>query len=153
MLLRKGGIVPVDTRGGSDVPARRALSPVLAESCVTCAVACLRLGHGSLTQSEYDALKTSSEGLKAELAQKKAAKLEALSKNVFTERHDGELDAGKRIESFAARISAGLDDKSLTTREATRLAESLGSLYADRSCSRGGPFCRGAGWPADSSPR
>jgi hypothetical protein len=132
---------------------------VLAESCVTCAVACLRLGHGSLTQSEYDALKTSSEGLKAELAQaqkpeaKKAAKLEALSKNVFTERHDGELDAGKRIESFAARISAGLDDKSLTTREATRLAESLGSLYADRSCSRGGPFCRGAGWPADSSPR
>ena len=97
------------------------------------------LKDGSLTQAEHDALKTSADGLKAELAQaltpeaKKAVagKLEALSKNVFKERHDGELDAGKRIESFANRVSAGLDDKSLNTREATRLAERVGSLYAD----------------------
>lgn len=102
-----------------------------------------RLAHGlrdgSLTASEHEALKSSSDALKAELAaaqtpeakQAVAAKFEALSKQVFTERHDGELDVDKRIENFASRIGAGIDDKSLTLNEASRLASRLGSLYAD----------------------
>lgn len=90
------------------------------------------------TEQEAAALKEQATSLKGELAAattpeaKKAveAKLAAFSKTVHAERHDGELDAGKRMENFAQRIAAGVKDGSLTQREATRLSERFAGVEA-----------------------
>ncbi|MBL8951192.1 MAG: hypothetical protein JNK82_10475 [Myxococcaceae bacterium] len=80
------------------------------------------LADGSLTQAEHDALKA-----KLDQAQT-PQELQALSREVRTERHDGELDAAKRTESFNQRIQAGVADGSLTTDEAQRLTDQAGKL-------------------------
>lgn len=97
------------------------------------------LKDGSLTQTEYDGLKKQSDALKSELAsaqtpeakQAVATKLEQLSGQVFKDRHDGELDAGKRVESFVNRIKAGVADGSLTSGEAARLAIRTAALKVE----------------------
>lgn len=94
------------------------------------------LADGTLTATEAGALKQKADALKLELAlaatpadQKAVAqKLRALDEEVSTERKDDEFDAGKRKESFATRIVAGLTDGSLTAKEASRLLERVSKL-------------------------
>jgi hypothetical protein len=80
------------------------------------------LADGSLTQAEHDALKA-----KLDQAQTPQA-LQALSREVRAERHDGEFDAAKRTDSFNQRIQAGVADGSLTADEAQRLTSQAGQL-------------------------
>jgi phosphoenolpyruvate-protein kinase (PTS system EI component) len=96
------------------------------------------LKDGSLTQTEADSLTAESTAAKTALAQATtpeaklaaAQQLESLSKKVHVDRHDGEMDGAKRVQSFSSRIAAGLGDGSLTTGEATRLGERLGGVSA-----------------------
>ena len=96
------------------------------------------LKDGSLTQAEADSLTAESTAAKTALAQATtpeaklavSQQLESLSKKVHVDRHDGEMDGAKRVQSFASRIAAGLGDGSLTTGEATRLGERLGGVSA-----------------------
>ncbi len=94
------------------------------------------LKNGSLTQTEADALQSKSTALRTEMAaattpeakQAVAQKLAALSKEVHAEKHDAEMDAGKRVESFKNRIAAGVADGSLSQEEAAKLTERAGAL-------------------------
>ncbi|MFT3711291.1 MAG: hypothetical protein QM817_26975 [Archangium sp.] len=97
------------------------------------------LENGSLTPDEAEALKQKATDLRAKLdaaktPEEKAAlgkELQALSKEVHKEKHDGELDFEKRKTSFENRIAAGVSDGSLTEQEASQLREKLQGVGAD----------------------
>jgi hypothetical protein len=97
------------------------------------------LENGSLTPEEADALKAKASAMRQKLdaastPEQKAAlgkELQQLSREVYREKHDGELDLGKRKTSFEARISAGESDGSLTREEAGSLREKLKGLGGD----------------------
>ena len=94
------------------------------------------LKDGSLTPEEAEGLKKTAADLRSQLGsattdeQKKAltSKLQDLSKQVHSERHDGEMDIQKRMTSFQDRIKAGMADGSLTQDEAKKLTEKLSGL-------------------------
>lgn len=82
------------------------------------------LADGSLTQQEYDALK-------ARLGSAQTPEqLKQLSRDVRAERHDGEMDAQKRVASFNERIQRGVADGSLTPDEARALTDRVNGLGA-----------------------
>lgn len=96
------------------------------------------LEDGSLTAQEAEALKAGLAQARAAMAAAKtpeeqkavAQQLGALSKQVHTARHNGEMDSAKRTQSFAKRIQAGIADGSLTQREADKLSQQLAGVDA-----------------------
>lgn len=96
------------------------------------------LADGSLTADEAAKLQDGAKTLRGELAAattpeaQKALnqKFNDLSKSVHKERHDGEMDAGKRLSNFTDRITAGLKDGSLNEKEASRLFDRAAKLGA-----------------------
>ena len=94
------------------------------------------LADGSLTQQEADGLTASATDLRSKLdaastPEEKAAltgQLNDLSKQVHAGRHNDEMDADKRVQSFSARIQAGVANGSLNQAEAARLTSRVDSL-------------------------
>lgn len=92
--------------------------------------------NGSLTEAEAGALKEKAAAMRKEVEAAKtpeekaalAGKLKALSKEVYKEKHDGELDGTKKVQSFNDRIAAGLKDGSLTPGEANALKDKVTAL-------------------------
>lgn len=93
---------------------------------------------GSLTADEASGLQQTASELRGQLEsattdeakQALTQKLGDLSKQVHDERHDGELDVDKRMESFKQRIEAGVKDGSLTAQEAMKLTGKMFGVEA-----------------------
>lgn len=91
---------------------------------------------GTLTEREQKAVGEHLTSLKAKLAQAttpeaKAAlrgEVQALGKQIARARHDEQFDAGKRLESFKARIERGVADGTLNAKEAARLHGKVAGL-------------------------
>lgn len=94
------------------------------------------LADGSLTQDEAAALKTQAGELRSQLQgattpearQEVMSKISDLSRSVRSERHDGEMDTGRRAQSFEQRIAQGVQNGTLNEQEAARLRERLSTL-------------------------